>query len=204
MKPVLKRLIITAIIIAIVSIITLPTNDSHDDYESYITQNIATNFANTYTDVDEFNVEKEKEEQRKKAIVYEGMTLNELSAQLNKSLNSTISNKGELIASYSLEVGVDPVLATAIILHETGCEWECSYLVKKCNNVGGVKGSPGCNGSYKRYSTLDEGIKQFIDNLYNNYYAYGLDSPEKMNKKYAQSTTWSSKVNSYISSIKEK
>lgn len=52
-------------------------------------------------------------------------------------------------------------------------------MVRKCNNVGGVKGSPNCGGGYKRYSTLDEGIKQFIDNLANNYYAYGLDTPEK-------------------------
>ena len=36
------------------------------------------------------------------------------------------------------------------------------------------------------------------------YHSMGKYKWEKMNKKYAQSTTWSSKVNSYISSIKEK
>ena len=111
------------------------------------------------------------------------MTMSELTSLLDKSLNSTLSNKGELIASHSLKKGVDPVVATAIILQETGCKWSCSQMVRKCNNVGGVKGSPNCGGGYKRYSTLDEGIKQFIDNLANNYYAYGLDTPEKMQLK---------------------
>mgnify|MGYP002511620479 CR=1 FL=1 len=37
-------------------------------------------------------------------------------------------------------------LAVAIVLHETGCKWTCSKLVRECNNVGGMKGS-GC-GSY--------------------------------------------------------
>ena len=136
-------------------------------------------------------------------IVYDGLTLNELADKLNRSLNSTISNQGYLIASYSLEKGVDPYLAVAIILHETGCKWECSTLVKSCNNVGGQKGSPKCgNGSYKRFDSLELGIKGFIDNLAKNYYAYGLDTPEKMNRKYASSTTWASKVNAYVEQIK--
>lgn len=135
--------------------------------------------------------------------VYDNLTLNELTEKLNRSLNSTISNQGYLIASYSLEKGVDPYLAVAIMLHETGCKWECSTLVKSCNNVGGQKGSPSCgSGSYKRFSSLEEGIKGFIDNLAKNYYAYGLTTPEQMNKKYAESTTWATKVNTYIEQIK--
>lgn len=135
--------------------------------------------------------------------VYDDLTLNELAEKLNRSLNSTISNQGYLIASYSLEKGVDPYLAVAIMLHETGCKWDCSTLVKSCNNVGGQKGSPSCgNGSYKRFDSLEDGIKGFIDNLERNYYAYGLDTPEEMNRKYAESTTWASKVNAYIEQIK--
>lgn len=135
--------------------------------------------------------------------VYNDMTLNELADKLNRSLNSTISNQGFLIASYALERGVDPYLAVAIMLLETGCKWECSTLVKSCNNVGGQKGSPRCgNGSYKRFDSLETGIRGFIDNLANNYYAYGLTTPEAMNRKYAESTEWASKVNSYIDQIR--
>ncbi|MBQ2946938.1 MAG: glucosaminidase domain-containing protein [Bacilli bacterium] len=133
-------------------------------------------------------------------IVYDGKTLNELVETINKSLNSTISNKGKLIASYSLEKGVDPYMATAIMLHETGCKWNCSRLVRECNNVGGQKGK-GC-GSYSYFNSLDEGIMAFIDNLERNYISYGLTTPEQINPKYAEDQSWAKKVNKYIEEIK--
>ena len=133
-------------------------------------------------------------------IVYDGKTLNELSEKLEKSLNSTISGKGYLIASYALSKGVDPYMATAIMLHETGCKWGCSYLVRECNNVGGQKGQ-GC-GSYSYFPSLDEGIQAFIDNLYKNYISYGLTTPEAINPKYAEDPNWAVNVNKYIETIK--
>lgn len=136
-------------------------------------------------------------------IVWDGLTMDELVAKLNRMLNSTLAGKGEIFATHSLELGMDPYLAVAIVLQETGCQWNCSYLVNACNNVGGQKGSPGCNGgSYKAYSTLDEGIIGYLDNLYYNYYAYGLTTAEAMNPKYAESTAWAYNVNSYIEKIK--
>ena len=141
----------------------------------------------------------------KRVIVYDGMTMSELTEKLNRSLKSTIAGKGDVFASYSLERGVDPYLAVSIMLLETGCNWSCSSLMRKCNNVGGQKGSPSCDGgSYKSYPSLDEGIKRFIDNIADNYYAYGLTTPEAMNKKYAASDMWAIKVNNYISSVKAK
>ena len=141
----------------------------------------------------------------KRVIVYDGMTMSELAEKLNRSLKSTIAGKGDIFASYSLERGVDPYLAVSIMLLETGCNWSCSSRMRKCNNVGGQKGSPSCDGgSYKSYPSLDEGIKGFIDNIADNYYAYGLTTPEAMNKKYAASNMWAIKVNNYISSVKAK
>ena len=141
----------------------------------------------------------------KRVIVYDGMTMSELTEKLNRSLKSTIAGKGDVFASYSLERGVDPYLAVSIMLLETGCNWSCSSLMRRCNNVGGQKGSPSCDGgSYKSYPSLDEGIKGFIDNIADNYYAYGLTTPEAMNKKYAASNMWAIKVNNYISSVKAK
>lgn len=133
-------------------------------------------------------------------VVYDDMTLDELSEKLNRSLNSTIAGKGYLIASYSLDHNVDPYMATAIILQETGCKWNCSYLVKSCNNVGGQKGS-GC-GSYSYFESLDAGIMAFIDNLQKNYINYGLTTPETINSKYAADPNWSVNVNRYIEIIK--
>lgn len=133
-------------------------------------------------------------------IVYDNMTMDELSMKLDRVLHSTMSGKGNLIATYSLEVGVDPYLATAIILLETGCNSSCSRMVNTCNNVGGMKGS-GC-GAYASFPSLDEGIKAFIDNLNRNYYSYGLTTPEAMGPKYAESREWPTKVNNYINKIK--
>lgn len=133
-------------------------------------------------------------------VVYEGMTLNELASKLERSMKNELSGYGYLYASYSLEKGVDPYLAVAISLEETGCTWGCSRLVKSCNNVGGMKGS-GC-GSYGYFNTLDEGIKAFIDNIARNYVAYGLTTADTMNSKYAENPAWSTNVNNYITRIK--
>ena len=154
-----------------------------------------------YVEIEEFvMLEEEKEEIIVEEIVYDGKTLSELAEIINKSLHSTISNKGDLIASYSLEKGVDPYMATAIMLQETGCKWNCSRLVRECNNVGGQKGK-GC-GSYGYFNSLDEGIKAFIDNLERNYISYGLTTPEQINPKYAEDPSWAKKVNKYIEEIK--
>lgn len=131
-------------------------------------------------------------------IVYDGMTLEELGAKLDRMLNSTLAGHGLEIASKSIELGLDPYIATAIILQETGCVWECSTLVKTNYNVGGMKAGK----RYAKFNSLDEGIDAYLNNLYYNYYAKGLITPELMNKKYAESTTWSIKVNNYIEKIK--
>lgn len=137
--------------------------------------------------------------------VYAGLTMEELAAKFDRLLGSGyMQGKGYLIASYSLEKGVDPYVALAIILHETGCGGtsSCSKLVVTCNNVGGQKGSPGCNGgAYKSFPTLDDGIKGFIDNLYRNYYAVGLTTIDSIAPKYAEGSTWSSKIHWYVNKI---
>ena len=100
------------------------------------------------------------------------------------------------------ELGINPYLAVAIVLHETGCKWQCSTLLKKCHNVGGMKGG-GCEGSsYAGFATLEEGIQRYMHNLHDNYIAKGLTTPEAIGPKYAASNTWVSKINTYINEIK--
>ncbi len=208
MKSFLKKVFIVIAFSSSIALIfvTIPKNNN-DDNSKVIVQTSVASLASSYKVVNTFNIEKEKEreqEELRKTYVYEELNMEQLVNMLNKSLNSTISNKGNLIAEYSLKNGVDPVVATAIMLLETGCKWECSYLVKKCNNVGGVKGSPNCSGGYRGYNSIDDGIKKFIENLGSNYYSKGLDTPEKMNKKYAASSNWAKKVNKYVEEIKIK
>lgn len=132
--------------------------------------------------------------------VYDNLTMEELTEKLNRTLSSDLSGKGEIFAKYSIELGVDPYLAVAIAMHETGCTWDCSYLAKTCNNVGGQKGT-GC-GEYQAFDTLEDGIYGFILNIKNKYVDYGLMTAEEMNPKYAEDPNWSSKVNKYIEKIK--
>ena len=132
--------------------------------------------------------------------VYNNLTMEELTEKLNRTLSSDLSGKGEIFAKYSIELGVDPYLAVAIAMHETGCTWDCSYLAKTCNNVGGQKGT-GC-GEYQVFDTLEDGIYGFILNIKNKYVDYGLMTAEEMNPKYAEDPNWSSKVNKYIEKIK--
>ena len=142
-----------------------------------------------------------QEEIRKANIVYDNMTMEELSQKLEKSMNSSLKGKGELFATYSIELGLDPYLALAIVLHETGCSYSCSSLVRTHNNLGGLKAG---NGKYMSFNTLDEGIKGYLKILYNRYYSKGLTTPELMNPSYAESTAWASRVNYYIKQIKAK
>lgn len=136
--------------------------------------------------------------------VYEGMTLEELGEKLNHSLGSSIlGGKGLLIASKCIELGVDPYIATAIMLHETGCPHSCSNLVRTCNNVGGQKGAPNCgNGSYKYYATIDDGIVGHIENLHKNYFSKGRTTVESIGPKYAESGNWISKINWFVNKVR--
>lgn len=143
---------------------------------------------------------KNKEILNNPEIVYDNMTIEQLSAKLDKSLTSAMSGKGSLIAEYSLQNGVDPYMATAIILQETGCAFNCSTMVTTCNNVGGQKGS-GC-GSYAAFPTLDEGIRGFINNLRDNFISKGLTTPETIGPRYAESGAWTERINYYINYIK--
>lgn len=133
-------------------------------------------------------------------VVYDNMTIEELTDKLNNILSNELSGKGEYYAKYSIELGVDPYLAVAISMHETGCTWNCSYLARVCNNVGGQKGE-GC-GEYRAYDTIEDGIYGFILNIKRNYVDYGLLTADAMNPKYAEDPMWASKVNKYIEKIK--
>lgn len=139
------------------------------------------------------------------SIIYDGMTITELTDLLNKSLNSYMTNTGYYFADYTKRTGINPYLTVAIVLLETGCKWKCSTLTVECNNIGGLKGSGSCRGgSYSKYNSLDEGITAYLDIIYKNYYLKGMDTPEKMASKYAASSEWSNKVNTYINEIKSK
>ena len=112
-----------------------------------------------------------------------------------------MAGKGLLIANKCVELGVDPFIATAIMLHETGCsQGSCSHIARTCHNFGGQKGY-GC-GAYQAYGSVDEGIIGMITNLYNNFYSKGLNTIETIGPRYAESPVWASRINGYVSRLR--
>ena len=198
-----KRIIYCLLIALLIVVICICGDKVIKRPEATIAQVTVQEQSTEQKDMEDESVVEEIEEEP----LYYGLTYSALVEQINRSLNSSVSGYGELFVSKSLELGVDPYLAVAIMLHETGCMWDCSNLVKKCNNVGGMKSGTYCTGSsYGKFDTLEDGIIAYIENLYNNYISKGLNTPELMQRKYTgySNSTWSSKVTNYIDIIKSK
>ena len=138
--------------------------------------------------------------------VYEGQTLEELAARLNRHLgNDIVAGKGELIATESLNKGVDPYIVVAIIAQESGCTGSngCSNLARYCYNFGGQKGKPSCNGgAFRQFDTVDEGLVGLIDNLSRNYFALGLTTPETIGPKYCEGNEWAGHITWFVNKIR--
>lgn len=139
------------------------------------------------------------------SIIYDGMTITELTNKLNRSLGDYLTNTGYFFAEYTKNTGLDPYLSVAIVLLETGCQWKCSTLTRECFNIGGLKGYGSCRGtSYSKYDSLEDGIDGYLDIIYNNYYLKGMRDANSMASTYAASSEWANKVNAYIELIKSK
>jgi len=136
--------------------------------------------------------------------VYEGQTIEELAEHLNRHLgNDVVAGKGALIATECINKGVDPYITVAIILHETGCGTHCSNLARNCNNFGGQKGKPSCNGgAFRQFDTVDAGLVGMIDNLSRNYFQQGLTTPETIGPKYCEGNEWAGKITWFVNKIR--
>ena len=84
----------------------------------------------------------------------------------------------EMIMMACEEYGIDHEIAMAIVKLETGHFTSEAFL--KGNNVGGLsdKEVP------RTYSTIEEGVNEFVENLARNYFAKGLTTPEEIGEKY--------------------
>lgn len=83
------------------------------------------------------------------------------------------------IKKVAQDYGVDWRLAVAISMHETGKYTSVAF--NDNNNVGGNFR----NGSLMNFSSLDEGIEFFVNNLKTKYIDLGLDVIEEISAKYA-------------------
>lgn len=111
----------------------------------------------------------------------------------NKLNNVYIKNDSKmLVIKYSDKYNVDWKLVEAIIMHETGNRTSSAF--KNKNNSCGMMGK----GGILRFENEEVGVEACVKNLKQNYFDQGLNTPEKMQSKYAPvSVTWSSKINYY-------
>ena len=196
--------LIALLIVAIIFGITSNTVNSFSKSEISVENKISSSELEKIIEEEMREIEEEPEP-KAKLIVYDGLTKEELINKLNRVLHSKLSGTGESFVNYSLELGVDPYLAVAIVLQETGCYWNCSAMVRDCNNIGGMKGygDYSCwGGSYAGFNSLDTGISRYMNNLKNTYVSRGMTTAEEMNRVYAEDPNWSSRVNNYISIIR--
>ena len=75
----------------------------------------------------------------------------------------------------------EAMIAIAISKHETGNYTSKIFLNK--NNIGGLYN--GSTKSFYSYNSVDEGVEAYIQNLKKGYFDKGLNTIEKIQKKYA-------------------
>lgn len=136
-----------------------------------------------------------------KVIIYDGMSYDEATMHFESKMNGYIDGYGSYFFNKAYNLGVDPYMSLAIMMHETGCKWTCSYIARNCNNFGGMKGA-GC-GSYQKFKTKEEGIDSFLNNLKYNYIDKGLTTPVAINTIYAENKAWHVTINRYMEELKK-
>ena len=136
---------------------------------------------------------------------YEGESIESVAKKLEKYFKKTpLEGYGEHIASSSIKKGVNPYLIGGIILENTKCTTDCSIIFKNCNNVGDLRGAPGCfGGSYKKYDSIESSVNDLVDYVYDKFIVNKLTSPTAIYKKYGKDITWAFKVTNYMEKIKK-
>ena len=135
---------------------------------------------------------------------FNGESIEEIGKKIDNYCEKTpLEGHGEHIARASIMKGVNPYLIGAIILESSKCKTDCSVIFKECNNVSGIKGSPGCfGGAYKYYSSIDDSINEIVSNISKDFYTKEAQTPYKMYKELGMNSSWAFKVNNYMEKLK--
>lgn len=139
-------------------------------------------------------------------VEYDGEDFSVIGKKIEKYLKDTkLEGYGEYIAKYSVSKAVNPYLIGAIIMINSNCEIQCNAIVESCNNVGDLTGSSGgCfGGTYKKYSTLEDGIEDLVNYVLEKFYANDLKSPSAFYTLYNKNSAWSYRVTKYMEKLKK-
>ena len=150
-------------------------------------------------------IEKPKEEDEIIDTNYNGESIEQISKKMDTYFKKTeLEGYGEYIAKNSIKKSVNPYLIAGIILENSACKIDCSIIFKQCNNVSGMKGSPGCfGGSYKEYNSINDSINDLINSISSDFYTPEMQVPNKMYKEYGKTPTWAFVTSKYMEEIKK-
>lgn len=114
--------------------------------------------------------------------------------QLNTNPNPEIIQR--FMQGIAPEYGIDWKLVYAIGYHESAVYK--SSLARNNNNYFGRK---AVGGGYAKWATPEEGIRDQFRYLKERYFDRGLDTPEKINRVYAEDMGWHYKVESVMAKL---
>lgn len=109
--------------------------------------------------------------------------------QLNAVLKNKLAGSGAYWVGYGNIYKINPGLCAAIAYHETGNG--SSSQINKYNNPGGLRSGgdagsyTGSNGTFAKFSCLQEGIRTKVSLLSRNYVGKGLVTLAQIGAKYA-------------------
>lgn len=202
----MKRKIVLIIFVFLFNVIWVNaisvTNTLASHYNIVIKTNNQTNLNNNVI-MEEIDIMLENN------LTYQDEDATIIGKKIDNYLKNEMAGYGELISKYAISYEVNPYLVAAMIVENTSCDTNCSVLVKKCNNVSKDLynkddiGEASCfGGSYQKFNTLDDSIKNFIKYVKSNFYANELTTPGTIYKAYNKDVRWVFRVNEYMNKIK--
>lgn len=105
---------------------------------------------------------------------------NAIGAKINKVLTGNLAGYGNYYAQMGEKYGIDPMIASAISMQETGGN---SYGVRVQHNVGGIMDASSNWTKQKSYASLEEGIEAHVKNLAW-HKSQGRVTPEQLKPSY--------------------
>ena len=200
-RKIILIILVFAFNIVWVNAITL-TNSLASEYNIVIKTTKKANLNNT-------SVMKELDVMLRTDLSYENEDATVIGKKINNFLKKEMQGKGEVIAKYAIASEENPYLVAALIIEATECDTECTFLVKKCNNVGKLKynkdneNEMACYGGfYQQFSSINDSIKSYVKYVKNNYYDQDLTTASSIAKATKKDVRWIFLVNEYINKIK--
>ncbi len=200
-RKIILIILVFAFNIVWVNAITL-TNSLASEYNIVIRTTKKANLNNT-------SVMKELDVMLRTDLSYENEDATVIGKKINNFLKKEMQGKGEVIAKYAIASEENPYLVAALIIEATECDTECTFLVKKCNNVGKLKynkdneNEMACYGGfYQQFSSINDSIKSYVKYVKNNYYDQDLTTASSIAKATKKDVRWIFLVNEYINKIK--